>query len=109
MLAAAGSEPEMNWSGLVPATGVPFKRRVSWCAVALLFANPVGVPAYSVVRVDLNSPAVASEVSSASYASGPVAPREIAVRIGPGVADGRPLTDKVYAPGYRRRLPFSSR
>jgi hypothetical protein len=39
-------------------------------------ANPVTVPAYSVVRVDLNSPAVASVVGSASYAPGPVAPQE---------------------------------
>jgi uncharacterized protein (TIGR03437 family) len=49
-------------------------------------ANPVTVPAYSVVRVDLNSPAVASAVSSASYAAGPVAPQEIVSVFGPAVA-----------------------
>jgi len=47
--------------------------------------NPVTVPAYSVVRVDLNSPAVASVVSSASYVSGPVAPQEIVSLFGPGI------------------------
>ena len=49
-------------------------------------ANPVTVPAYSVVRVDLNSPAVVTAVSSASYASGPVASQEIAALFGTGIA-----------------------
>jgi uncharacterized protein (TIGR03437 family) len=49
-------------------------------------SNPVTVPAYSVVRVDLNTPAVATAVNSASYAPGPVAPREIVSLFGPGVA-----------------------
>jgi uncharacterized protein (TIGR03437 family) len=49
-------------------------------------ANPVGVPAYSVVRVDLNSPAVASVVGSASYLPGSVAPQEIVSLFGAGVA-----------------------
>ena len=48
--------------------------------------NPVTVPAYSVVRVDLDSPAVASVVGSASYAAGPVAPQEIVSLFGPGMA-----------------------
>ena len=49
-------------------------------------ANAVTVPAYSVVRVDLDSPAVVSAVSSASYAPGAVAPGEIVSLFGPGVA-----------------------
>jgi uncharacterized protein (TIGR03437 family) len=49
-------------------------------------ANPVSVPAYSVVRVDLNSPAVVTAVNSASYALGPVAPQEIVALFGPGMA-----------------------
>ena len=48
-------------------------------------ANPVTVPAYSVVRVDLNSPAVVSVVSNASYAAGPVAPLEIVSLFGTGL------------------------
>ena len=48
--------------------------------------NPVTVPAYSVVRVDLDSPAVVSTVSSASYTAGPVAPQEILSMFGTGVA-----------------------
>ena len=48
-------------------------------------ANPVTVPAYSVVRVDLNSPAVVSVVSNASYAAGPVAPQEIVSLFGAGL------------------------
>jgi uncharacterized protein (TIGR03437 family) len=49
-------------------------------------ANPVAVPAYSVVRVDLNAPAVVTAVSNASYAAGPVAPQEIVSLFGPGIA-----------------------
>lgn len=49
-------------------------------------ANPVTIPAYSVVRVDLNNPAVASVVSSASFAPGPVAANEIVALFGPNVA-----------------------
>jgi len=49
-------------------------------------ANPVTVPAYSVVRVDLDSPAAAAVVGSASYAAGPVAPQEIVSLFGPGMA-----------------------
>lgn len=48
--------------------------------------NPVSVPAYSVVRVDLNSPAVVTAVSNASYASGPIAPQEIVSLFGSGIA-----------------------
>ena len=46
----------------------------------------VTVPAYSVVRVDLNSPAVATVVNSASYTAGPVSPQEIVSLFGPGIA-----------------------
>jgi uncharacterized protein (TIGR03437 family) len=49
-------------------------------------SNPVGVPAYSVVRVDLNSAAAAAVVNSASYAAGPVAPQEIVTLFGAGIA-----------------------
>ncbi|MGO9097866.1 MAG: hypothetical protein ACLQGV_21900 [Bryobacteraceae bacterium] len=50
--------------------------------------NPVTVPAYSVVRVDLNTPTTAVAVNSASYAAGPVAPQEIVAVFGPGMASG---------------------
>ena len=49
-------------------------------------ANPVTVPAYSVMRVDLDSPAVASVAGSASYAAGPVASQEIISLFGLGIA-----------------------
>jgi uncharacterized protein (TIGR03437 family) len=52
---------------------------------AAISANPVTVPAYSVVRVDLNAPAVVSVVSNASYAVGPVAPEEIVSLFGTGL------------------------
>jgi uncharacterized protein (TIGR03437 family) len=49
-------------------------------------SNPVAVPEYSVVRVDLDSPAVVSVVNNASYAAGPVAPLEIVSLFGTGMA-----------------------
>ena len=49
-------------------------------------ANPVTLPGYSVVRVDLNAPPVVSVVSNASYAAGPVAPQEIVSLFGTGIA-----------------------
>jgi len=49
-------------------------------------ANPVTVPAYSVLRVDVNSPAVATVVNNASYAAGPVAPRQIVSLFGSELA-----------------------
>jgi len=48
--------------------------------------NPVSVPSYSVVRVDLNEPAVVSVVSTASYTAGPVAPQEIVALFGSGIS-----------------------
>jgi uncharacterized protein (TIGR03437 family) len=49
-------------------------------------SNPVTVPAYSVLRVDLNAATVAVAVNSASYAPGPVAPQELVAIFGPGIA-----------------------
>jgi uncharacterized protein (TIGR03437 family) len=60
--------------------------------------NPVTVPAYSVVRVDLNSPAVASVLNSASYAAGPVAPQEILALFGPGMAAGTAIAPSLPLP-----------
>ena len=59
--------------------------------------NPVTVPPYSVLRVDLRTPAIASFVSSASYQSGVRAPQELVAAFGSGfasqtiVAPGQPL------------------
>jgi uncharacterized protein (TIGR03437 family) len=61
-------------------------------------ANPVAVPAYSVVRVDLDSPATAAVFSSASYASGPVAPQEIVALFGPGMASGTASASSLLLP-----------
>ncbi|HXP86162.1 MAG TPA: hypothetical protein VN841_15665 [Bryobacteraceae bacterium] len=48
-------------------------------------SNPVTVPAYSVVRVDLNSPSITA-LNSASYASGPSASGELVAIFGPNIA-----------------------
>jgi uncharacterized protein (TIGR03437 family) len=49
-------------------------------------SNPVTVPAYSVVRADLNAPLTAVAVNSASYGAGPVASQEFVTVFGPGIA-----------------------
>jgi uncharacterized protein (TIGR03437 family) len=63
-------------------------------------ANPVTVPAYSVVRVDLNSPAVVSVVNNASYAAGPVAPQEIVSLFG-SLLQGQPGSGLVGATSFQ--------
>jgi uncharacterized protein (TIGR03437 family) len=73
----AGSDPAAVNTALNPST-VSVQSSTS--------ANPVTVPAYSVVRVDLDSPTAPSVVNSASYAPGPVAPQEIVSLFGPGMA-----------------------
>jgi uncharacterized protein (TIGR03437 family) len=74
----AGSDPTVTNTASSP-NAVSVQTSIS--------ANPVTVPAYSVVRVDLNpAAAAASVVNSASYASGPVAPQEIVTLFGPGIA-----------------------
>jgi len=55
-------------------------------------ANPVTVPAYSVMRVDLDSPAVASGGRQRKLCRGPVAPQEIVSLFGPGMASQTAIT-----------------
>jgi uncharacterized protein (TIGR03437 family) len=73
----AGSDPAAVNTALNPST-VSVQTSAS--------TNPVTVPGYSVVRVDLDSSAVAAVVGSASYAAGPVAPQEIVSLFGPAMA-----------------------
>src|SRR5271166_1296656 len=49
-------------------------------------ANPVNVPAYSVVRIDLTAAPEISAVNNASYADGPVAAQEIVSLFGSGIS-----------------------
>jgi uncharacterized protein (TIGR03437 family) len=49
-------------------------------------ANPVTVPPYSVMRVDLRTPPVVSVVNSASFQPGPVAPLQLVTAFGAGFA-----------------------
>ena len=48
--------------------------------------NPVTVPPYSVVRVDVTTPPVATIVNSASYQSGTLAPQQLVTAFGSGFA-----------------------
>jgi hypothetical protein len=46
--------------------------------------NPVTIPPYSVVRVDLRTPPVATFVNSASFQPGPLAPQQLVTAFGSG-------------------------
>lgn len=49
-------------------------------------SNPVTIPPYSVMRVDLVTPAIATLVHGASYQSGPLAPNQLVSAFGSGFA-----------------------
>jgi uncharacterized protein (TIGR03437 family) len=84
--AVAGTMPVQFLAGADPAAVNTVSNPNAVAVQSAASANPVTVPAYSVVRVDLDSPAVASAVSSASYAAGAVAAGEIVSLFGPGMA-----------------------
>ena len=71
----AGADPTLTNTAAKP-NGVAVQASTS--------ANPVTVPAYSVVRVDLNPPAAVTVANSASYAVGFAAPEETVTLSGPG-------------------------
>jgi hypothetical protein len=56
--------------------------------------NPVTVPPYSVLRVDLKIPAVANFVNSASFQSKALAPQQLATAFGSGIS-----SETIVAPG----------
>lgn len=83
--AVAGTLPLQLISGADP-TAVNTAASPSAVAVqASTTSNPLTVPAYSVVRVDLNTPTAVTVVNNASYAAGPVAPQEIVSLFGSGL------------------------
>ena len=84
--AVAGTLPVQFIAGADPAAVNTAANPNTVSVESATSANPVTVPAYSVVRVDLDSPAVATVVSSASYAAGAVAAQEVVSLFGPGVA-----------------------
>jgi uncharacterized protein (TIGR03437 family) len=83
--AVTGTLPIQSIAGSDP-TAINTATSTTVSVAASTSANPINVPAYSVVRADLNSPAVATAVSNASYATGPVAPQQIVSLFGPGLA-----------------------
>lgn len=84
--AVAGTLPVQMISGSDPqAQNTPANPNVT-SIQSSTSANPITVPPYSVVRVDLNSPAVVTTVNSASFVAGTVAPQEIVSLFGPGIA-----------------------
>jgi uncharacterized protein (TIGR03437 family) len=82
----AGAMPLQYIAGSDPAAVNTAANQNTVSVQSSTSANPVTVPAYSVVRVDLDPPAAVAVVNSASYAAGPVAPEEIVSLFGPGMA-----------------------
>lgn len=88
----SGTLPIQFIAGSDPSAVNTFAKPNAVSVQASTSTNPVTVPAYSVVRVDLNSPAVATVAHSASYAAGPVAPQEIVSLFGPGIGSQNAAT-----------------
>ena len=82
----AGTVPLQYIAGSDPSAANTAAKPDTVSVQTSMSTNPVTVPAYSVVRVCLDSPAVAAVVGSASYAAGPVAPQEIVSLFGSGMA-----------------------
>ena len=85
----SGADPTAKNTALDP-TAVSIQTSTS--------GNPVTVPAYSVVRVDLNAPTVAAAVNSASFTAGPVASQQIETLFGPGIAAGTTVAGSLPLP-----------
>ncbi|MGA3234994.1 MAG: hypothetical protein ABSG03_01725 [Bryobacteraceae bacterium] len=83
---AIGPLPVTFIAGSDPATQNTADSQNAVAVQTSTLFNPVTVPAYSVVRVDLNPSFVASAVNSASYASSVVAPQEIVSLFGSEIA-----------------------
>ncbi|MBZ5624140.1 MAG: hypothetical protein LAQ69_36395 [Acidobacteriia bacterium] len=83
---AAGTMPVQLIAGSDPSASNTASNPNAVTVQTSTSGNPVTVPAYSAMRVDLNPPAVVTAVHSASYAPGPVAPQEIVALFGPGIA-----------------------
>ena len=81
---ASGALPVQSISGSDPSATDTAAAPNAVAIATSTSTNPVTVPPYSVVRVDLNPPpAVAVAVNSAGYSGGPAAPQEIVSLFGP--------------------------
>ncbi len=83
---ATGTFPLQFVAGADPTAANSFQTPNTVAVQTGSSANPVLVPPYSVVRVDLATPAVATVVSSANFQPGPVAPQELVTAFGTGFA-----------------------
>jgi uncharacterized protein (TIGR03437 family) len=90
--AVSGTLPIQFIAGVNPAAVNTGAASTDIAVQSWVWANPVELPPYSVVRVDLDAPAVASAVSSASYAAGAVAAQEIVSLFGQGLSSQTPAT-----------------
>ncbi len=84
--AASGSFPLQWVAASDPSTANTSTNQTAISVQAASSANPITVPAYSVLRADLVSPPVIKIVNSASLQPGPAAPQELVTAFGSGFA-----------------------
>ncbi len=95
--AAAGTFPLQFIAAADPSTANTATSQNTTSIQTASSANPITVPAYSVLRADLTTPPVAAFVNSASFQPGPVAPQQLVTAFGSGfasqtvTASGQPL------------------
>jgi uncharacterized protein (TIGR03437 family) len=95
--AASGTFPLQSIAGSDPGAANSFENPNNVAMQTGSSANPVTVPPYSVLRVDLVTPAVATVVDSASFRPVALAPQQVATAFGSGIASqtisaaGQPL------------------
>jgi uncharacterized protein (TIGR03437 family) len=84
--AAVGPFPLQFIAAADPSTANTSTNKTAVTVQTASSANPITIPAYSVLRADISMPAVASIVNSASFQSGPVAPQQLVTAFGSGFA-----------------------
>lgn len=84
--AASGSFPLQWVAASDPSTANTSTNQTAISVQAASSANPITVPAYSVLRADLVTPPVIKIVNSASLKPGPAAPQELVTAFGSGFA-----------------------
>jgi len=84
--AAAGTFPLLFVAGSDPSAANSPTNQAAVAVQTGNSGNPVTVPPYSVLRVDVKVPAVATVVNSASFQPGPVVPEQLVTAFGSGFA-----------------------
>lgn len=83
--AVSGTLPITFIAGTDPTAGNTASNKNAVTVQTSTSSNPVTIPAYSVVRVDLTEPEATTAVNAASFVPGPVAPNELVTLYAPSL------------------------